>query len=107
MGASKIALFDKKCVNLAKTANALGHPARLEIIDLLRSKGYCNANEFLKYIPLAQPTIAQHLSTLRDANIVKFCVVKNTVIYNLNHRILREFQDHLNEIIRINQKNAA
>ena len=41
-------------------------------------------NDILEKIPLAQPTISQHLKVLKDANLIKGTIEGNTVCYCIN-----------------------
>jgi DNA-binding transcriptional ArsR family regulator len=56
----------------AKVFKALGHPARLAMVDRL-AKGECCVCELLEpteYSRLSWPTISQHLLVLRSAGVV-------------------------------------
>ncbi|SDT98861.1 DNA-binding transcriptional regulator, ArsR family [Stappia sp. ES.058] len=49
---------------------ALGHPARLEILQALASCETACCGELVKRLPLAQSTVSQHLGVLRAAGLV-------------------------------------
>ena len=69
MGTTKTEHFTEKQSKIAIIAKAMGHPARVAIIDLLLKVNACIGNDILEKIPLAQPTISQHLKVLKDANL--------------------------------------
>ena len=46
---------------LAEQLKALAHPARLEILRVLASRGRCVCGEVVEVMPLAQATVSQHL----------------------------------------------
>lgn len=56
---------------LARLAAALGHPARVAILRLLKQKGVCICGEIVEVLPLAQSTVSQHLKTLKEAGLVQ------------------------------------
>jgi len=70
MGLSHTESFSKEQNELATLAKAIGHPARVVIIELLLKKGCLEVNEIVKALPLAQPTVSQHLQKLLQAEIV-------------------------------------
>jgi ArsR family transcriptional regulator len=56
---------------MAKIAKALGDPARLTMIDVLRKHaGKVCVCELVPLFHLSQPTVSHHLKVLRDAGIV-------------------------------------
>jgi len=55
---------------LAEKLKALGHPARLEILRTLASRGRCVCGEVVDVMPLAQATVSQHLKILKEAGLV-------------------------------------
>ena len=55
---------------LAETLKVLGHPIRLKIVCGLLSENAC-VTDIYKCLSLPQATVSQHLSLLRNKNIVK------------------------------------
>ena len=55
---------------LALLAKALGHPARVRILELLLVKEACCCGEIVDELPLAQATVSQHLRVLKEAGLV-------------------------------------
>lgn len=98
MGATKTDHFTEIQNQLAVTAKALGHPARIAIIEhLLKVKG-CIGNDILHEIPLAQPTISQHLKILKDAQLIKGTIDGNAICYCLNEptfEMLSQYFKHI------------
>ena len=71
MGASKTELFSTQQNRIAKMAKAIGHPARIAILEHLIQKGTCVCGDLVDELPLSQATISQHLKALKDAGIIK------------------------------------
>jgi ArsR family transcriptional regulator len=56
---------------MAVIARALGDPARLQLIDVLRKHaGKVCVCELVPLFDLSQPTVSHHLKVLRDAGLV-------------------------------------
>ena len=56
---------------MAEVAKALGDPARMQLVDVLREHaGKVCVCELVPLFDLSQPTVSHHLKKLRDAGIV-------------------------------------
>ncbi|MEL7148415.1 MAG: metalloregulator ArsR/SmtB family transcription factor [Bacteroidota bacterium] len=64
MGITKTDGFSEKINSMADVMKALGHPARLSIMQFLAASPSCICNDLVDELPLAQPTISRHLSEL-------------------------------------------
>ena len=71
MGASKTEQFTDQQNELAILAKALGHPARIAIIEYLLKVDTCICGDIVNELPLAQPTVSQHLKELKNAGLIK------------------------------------
>ena len=71
MGASKTDSFTEKQNTIATLAKALGHPARVAIIEYLLTVDACICGDIVNELPLAQPTVSQHLKELKNAGLIK------------------------------------
>ena len=71
MGATKTEEFTVKQNKIAKYAKALGHPARVAIIELLVKKQSCICGDIVEELPLSQSTVSQHLKELKEAGLIK------------------------------------
>lgn len=56
---------------LARIAKALGHPTRIEILNLLENQSCCFTGDLVEVLPIAQSTISQHLKELKDAGLIQ------------------------------------
>lgn len=81
MGASKTDFFTDQQNEIAVLAKALGHPARVAIVDYLLSVDSCICGDIVKVLPLAQPTVSQHLKELKNAGIIKGSIEGNAICY--------------------------
>ena len=84
MGASKSDSFSEKQNELATLFKALSHPARVAIIEYLLSVDTCICGDIVNELPLAQPTVSQHLKELKNANIIKGSIEGTAICYCIN-----------------------
>lgn len=95
MGALKEDVYTAAHMRLAELAKAIGHPARVAILEYLSETAGCICGDISNAVQLAQPTISLHLKALRDAGIIRGTVEGRAVCYCLNPDALSEVQDFL------------
>lgn len=78
---------------LARLAKALGHPARVAIVRRLLARGECACGEIVDGLPLAQPTVSQHLKVLKIAGLIVGEVDGPRVCYCVDPRMVRRVKD--------------
>ena len=76
---------------LASMCKALGHPARVNIIKYLIKIDRCLCGDIVDLLPLAQPTVSQHLKCLKEAGLVKGEVEGPKTCYCLDKVMLKKF----------------
>ena len=79
MGATKTEHFTDKQNEIAILVKALGHPARIAIIEFLLKVDTCICGDIVNELPLSQPTISQHLKELKMAGIIKGNIEGNAI----------------------------
>lgn len=84
MGFTKIAAHSIAQNELSKTFKALGHPARIAILQFISLNPNCICNDMVKEIDLAQATISQHLVELRKANLISGLQRGKKICYTVN-----------------------
>jgi ArsR family transcriptional regulator len=83
---------------LASIAKALGHPARINIIQLLLEKRSCIGCDFVEEVGLAQSTVSEHLRILKSAGLITGEIEHPRVCYSLNEDGLAPLARLLNAI---------
>jgi predicted transcriptional regulator len=73
---------------------ALGNESRLKIIAML-AEGDCTVGELARRLHLKEPTVSEHLATLKDANLVAVRSEGNFRIYSFNIKTLLEMNKKL------------
>ena len=81
MGLVKTELFRTQDNEIALIAKALGHPARVAILQHLFKIDSCVCGDLVNEIGLAQPTISQHLKELKQLGLIKGNVEGTSVYY--------------------------
>lgn len=81
MGLTKSEIFTDKQNKLAAMMKALGHPARIAIIQHLVKRRACVCGDIVEELGLAQATISQHLKELKNVGLIKGTVEGTSVCY--------------------------
>lgn len=98
MGATKTDHFTDRQNHLATLAKALGHPARIAIIDYLLKVDTCICGDIVNELPLAQPTVSQHLKELKTAGLIKGNIEGNSICYCIDENVLNDLQSFFADI---------
>ncbi len=98
MGATDTSKYTERQQELSALFKALAHPARIAIIEYLANVNTCICGDIVDELPLAQPTVSQHLKELKSAGLIKGDITGNSVCYCLDQRQWRQLKkmiDHL------------
>lgn len=68
---------------------ALANPIRFRIVTSLAQRGECVVGDLVLELPIAQPTVSEHLKVLREAGIVRGTVDGPNRCYCLDPDALR------------------
>jgi len=90
MGRSKKQVFSADQNRLADLAKALGHPARIAILEFLARSNACMCGDIVEKLPLSQSTISQHLRELKNVGLVKGDIEGTRVCYCIDNRALEQ-----------------
>jgi ArsR family transcriptional regulator, arsenate/arsenite/antimonite-responsive transcriptional repressor len=69
---------------LARFAKAMGHPARITILQFLASMDSCYFGDIHNELPIAKATVSQHLKELKDAGLIQGEIETPKVKYCIN-----------------------
>ncbi len=98
MGLTKSASFTDAQNRRANVFKALGHPARVAIIELLLKKQACICNDLVEELPLSQSTVSQHLRELKEAGIIKGEIEGTSICYCINEKVWNEIQQDFSHL---------
>jgi len=69
---------------LARFAKAMGHPARIAILNFLAKLDSCYFGDIHNELPIAKATVSQHLKELKDAGLIHGEIETPKVRYCIN-----------------------
>jgi ArsR family transcriptional regulator, arsenate/arsenite/antimonite-responsive transcriptional repressor len=106
MGASKTEHFTDNQNQLANMAKALGHPARIAIIEYLLKAPGCICGDIVNELPLAQPTVSQHLKELKNAGLIKGSIEGTAICYCIDETAIALLQQYFSTMaVALENKN--
>ena len=85
----------------AQVFQALAHPTRIAIVELLRDKGEVPVSVIYERLKLEQANASQHLAVLRSRHIVLARRDGNQVFYSLRDPILGKVLDLMRQYFQV------
>ncbi len=110
MGITKTDHFTDQQNEIAILAKALGHPARIAILEYLAKVDRCICGDIVNELPLAQPTVSQHLKELKNAGLIKGNIEGNAICYCINEAgfdKIKNFFEHLSNPLALSKNNCC
>jgi ArsR family transcriptional regulator len=98
MGTTKTENFNKVQNRIAELAKAIGHPARIAILEVLIKRNACICNDIVEELPLSQSTISQHLKALKEVGLIQGDIEGTSICYCINEKVWKETQGYLNKL---------
>lgn len=86
MGVSKFENFSIKQNMIASYSKALSHPARVAILEEIIRKKKVTCGHLCQNLALAQSTISQHLTELKNTGLIYGDVIGSKVEYSINQK---------------------
>jgi DNA-binding transcriptional ArsR family regulator len=100
MGLSKTEEYSKIQNEIASLAKALGHPARVAILQYLAERKTCVCGDIVEELPLSQSTVSQHLKELKKVGLIKGDIEGPTVCYCVDMKVLTRARKLLNDLFQ-------
>lgn len=98
MGLTKTEEFTRTQNELAVLAKALGHPARIAILQFLVRSKSCVCGDIVDELPLSQSTVSQHLKELKQAGLIKGNIDGPSVCYCIDEKAWARAKNVLNDL---------
>jgi len=98
MGTTKTEEFTIKDNKIAAYAKALGHPARIAILQVLIKKQACICGDIVDELPLSQSTVSQHLKELKEAGLIKGEIEGTKVCYCIDEKEWENAKNYLSAL---------
>ena len=103
MGLVKSEIFTEQQNRIANLAKALGHPARVAILQHLFKINSCICGDLVEEIGLAQPTISQHLKELKNLGLIKGNIEGTSVCYCINMQNWKAMKQVFGDLLDLDQ----
>ena len=108
MGATKTEYFTDKHNNISTLIKALGHPARVAIIEYLLRVDECICGDIVNELPLSQPTVSQHLKELKTAGLIKGSIEGNSICYCVDEKAIAKLRGYFTSMsVKLEKKNCC
>jgi ArsR family transcriptional regulator len=98
MGTTKTESFTARQNAVATLIKALAHPARIAIVEYLVKVDTCICGDIVDELPLAQPTISQHLKELKTAGLIKGNVEGTSICYCIDEDAVDKLRDYFTKL---------
>lgn len=99
MGVTKTEAFTKEQYRLAEMAKAFAHPARIAILQILLERKTCVCGDLVEELPLAQPTVSQHLKELKRIGLITGEIDPPRVCYCINKSVWEEAKHSFGQLL--------
>lgn len=76
--------YTAKQEQISRFAKAMGHPARIAILEFLAKRIQCYFGDIHDELPIAKATVSQHLKELKDAGLIQGEIETPKVKYCIN-----------------------
>ncbi|GAB5416702.1 MAG: metalloregulator ArsR/SmtB family transcription factor [Crocinitomicaceae bacterium] len=90
--------FSQQQNDLSKIFKALGHPARVAIIQCLINDGRIMSKAIACDMPITQPAISKHLQILFETGLIGYEKVSNVTYYTVNPLLIEMAEGALKEL---------
>ncbi len=107
MGITKSEHFTEHQNELANLLKALGHPARVAIVEYLIQHKQCICGDIVNELPLSQATISQHLRELKQVGVIQGNIEGNSICYCLNPQVFEQITNFMGIVIESVTKNKC
>jgi len=98
MGITKTDNFNKGQNRMANLAKAIGHPARIAILEFLLKKNTCICGDLVEELPLSQATVSQHLKALKEVGLIKGEIEGTSVCYCIDEKVWTEAKEAFSKL---------
>jgi ArsR family transcriptional regulator, arsenate/arsenite/antimonite-responsive transcriptional repressor len=76
--------YSEDQVKLARFAKAMGHPARIKILEILSKQDCCYSGNIAEEFPIALSTLSQHLKELKASGLIQGEINPPRIKYCIN-----------------------
>lgn len=99
MPTAKVELFETELQENAVLFKALGHPARLAILNFLAGTNTCFTGDISNELPLGRTTVNQHLDELKKAGLIQGHINGVKTNYCINPVVVEKLKGAMAKLI--------
>ena len=99
MPTAKLELFNQDQQDSAALFKALGHPARLAILQFLAETNSCYTGDISNELPLSRTTVNQHLDELKKAGLIQGHISGVKTNYCLDVKVIKQLKEKMESLI--------
>ncbi len=99
MPSAKVELFETELQENAILFKALGHPARLAILNFLAGTNTCFTGDISGELPLGRTTVNQHLDELKKAGLIQGHIAGSKTNYCINPTVIQKLKSAMDKLI--------
>ena len=92
---------------LARFAKAMGHPARITILQFLASMDSCYFGDIHNELPIAKATVSQHLKELKDSGLIQGEIETPKVKYCINRDNWEKAQQYFETFFSLKKEKTS
>ena len=101
MGRSKKQAFTHQQNRIADLSRALGHPARIAILEFLAKSNACMCGDIVEVLPLSQSTVSQHLRELKAVGLIRGDIEGTRVCYCIDDKAFEQARKLMDQFLSI------
>jgi DNA-binding transcriptional ArsR family regulator len=90
---TKSNLQDEQLARATTMLKAIAHPARIQILEILKSGEELTVSQIQQMLKTEQPSTSHHLSLLKDKGVVCASRRGRNIFYRIKHKVLGEIID--------------
>jgi len=92
---------------LARFSKAMGHPARITILQFLAKMDSCYFGDIHNELPIAKATVSQHLKELKDAGLIQGEIETPKVRYCIDRANWEKAQGYFETFFALKKEQAS
>ena len=89
---------------MARFAKAMGHPARMAILEFLLRQETCFFGDIHKELGISKATVSEHLRLLRESGLIQGEIIPPKVKYCINAENFRKAADEFDRLLTVRNK---
>ena len=99
--------FTEQQIQISNLFKALGHPARLSIVESLLYDNKIPCKNLYADLPIASATASRHIQVLFESGLIGYEKITNQTHYVLNPIALEAVTEYLNRTLSENEKQET